>query len=34
MQHMLLASQDLIWNLQDLSAKGFATVKAVDLKSS
>lgn len=33
MQLILLAPQDLIWDMQDLSAKGFATVEAVDLKS-
>lgn len=30
---MLLAPQDLIWDMQNLSTKGFATVEAVDLKS-
>lgn len=32
-QHVFLASQDLIQDMQNLSAKDFAAVEVVDLKS-
>lgn len=32
-QHLFLASQDLIQDMQNLSAKDFATVEVFDLRS-